>query len=141
MMAQTLLYQQCRINHRQAILMLYSFLCHRLNTVTSLSIDFAANPVGCHDRTNSRYGNMTSYFAQKLWPSKFDTLIFFVPPFSCFGHFIHFLSGFVCFETVFDVFGCFSAFVVFGCSSRFCIFSAHKTHKKIFIEQNGPNWF
>ena len=65
-------------NHGQAILTPYSPLCHRFNTVTWLSIQFPTNPVGCHGGTSRRYGNNDVI---KPWPSDFDPLFPFVPPF------------------------------------------------------------
>ena len=65
-------------NHGQAILTPYSPLCHRFNTVTWLSIEFPTDPVGSHGGTSRRYGNMDVI---KPWPSDFDPLFPFVPPF------------------------------------------------------------
>ena len=65
-------------NHGQAILTPYSPLCHRFNTVTWLSIEFSTHPVGCHGGTSRRYGNNDVI---KPWPSDFDPLFPFVPPF------------------------------------------------------------
>ena len=84
----------------QAILTLYSPLCHSFNTVTWLSIKLSTNPEGFHSGTSRRYGNNDVLFGSKsilkqFWPlffvgHRFNTVTslsikLFLNPFSCHG--------------------------------------------------------